>query len=178
MNNLLEIWKPIPGYNNEYFVSNLGNIKSFKYGKEKILKAQLSTKGYKFVVLVNDKIKKTSYIHRLVMLSFKGNSVLHVDHINFDKTDNRLINLRYLDTRSNVSRSQCLKSTSFLYGVSWCSKRGIWIAQIRIQKSIFYLGSFDNELSANKAYLLALKDWNMLGKLPSKIKRKRKSINK
>ena len=37
----MEIYKDIKGHEESYQVSNLGNVKSLKYGKEKILKAGL-----------------------------------------------------------------------------------------------------------------------------------------
>lgn len=44
-NNIIERWKPIKGYEN-YEVSDLGNVRSLKYGKVKVLKRGISSSGY------------------------------------------------------------------------------------------------------------------------------------
>lgn len=54
---IMEIWKTIPNYE-DYQVSNLGNVKSLKWGKERILKGALDDKGYFNVVILKDKNKK------------------------------------------------------------------------------------------------------------------------
>ena len=53
----VEIWKFIPNYE-DYQVSNLGNVKSLKYSKERLLKTNFSGKGYLSVHLS----KKSKYI--------------------------------------------------------------------------------------------------------------------
>ena len=98
----MEIWKEIEGHPN-YEVSNIGNVRSLNYlntGKTNILKARI-TRGYKYVTLNT----KNHYVHRLVCSAFYGKSELQCDHINQDKLDNRLENLRWLDTHNNFCRS-------------------------------------------------------------------------
>lgn len=41
----VEIWKPIVGYDG-YEISNLGRVKSLKFGKEKIMKNEKNGDGY------------------------------------------------------------------------------------------------------------------------------------
>jgi hypothetical protein len=102
-----EIWKDIKGYEGLYQISNLGRVKALektiKSGelyrivsnyKEKILKVDLAN-GYLVVSLCkNGTIKKIS-THRLVALSFIGDSNLTVNHKNGIKTDNRIENLEW-----------------------------------------------------------------------------------
>ena len=52
----MEVWKPIEDYENLYEVSNLGRVKSLKYGKEKILKPRKNSCGYLMVTLCKKKI--------------------------------------------------------------------------------------------------------------------------
>ena len=67
--NSNEIWKDIKEYEGLYQVSNLGRVKSLKFGKEKILKPLKFTKGYLGVRLYKDLAVKTITIHRLVVRS-------------------------------------------------------------------------------------------------------------
>ena len=56
---MIEEWKDILGYEGLYKVSNLGNIKSLKFQKEKVLKLQTNTKGYFIVNLYKNKKMKS-----------------------------------------------------------------------------------------------------------------------
>lgn len=93
-----EIWKDIKGYEGEYQVSNLGNVKSLKTNR--VLKQMQH--NYKYVHLCQNSKKKAFTIHRLVALHFcKGYSEeLVVDHIDQNKLNNIYTNLRWV-TRSN-----------------------------------------------------------------------------
>lgn len=101
-----EIWKDITGYEGLYQISSEGRVKSLNYnrtGKEKILKAILDKYGYCFVILCkNNKIKKYS-IHRLVAQAFIPNpdNLPQVNHINENKTDNRVENLEWCTAEYN-----------------------------------------------------------------------------
>jgi len=55
MNEYVEIFKDIPGYEGVYQVSNLGRVKSLKYNKEKLLKPPVNNKGYYTVFVVKEK---------------------------------------------------------------------------------------------------------------------------
>jgi hypothetical protein len=54
-----EIWKEVVGYEGLYQVSNLGRVKSLKFGKEKTLRAGKTQKGYLVVVLWKDAKSKS-----------------------------------------------------------------------------------------------------------------------
>lgn len=94
----MEEWKEIPGYEGLYKVSNFGSIKN----KNNIqMKPQLSKQGYYKITLYKNK-KKTYFIHRLVLLAFVGQSNLQVNHKNFNKIDNSLVNLEYVTPIENI----------------------------------------------------------------------------
>jgi len=101
MQNYKEIWKDIPNYEGMYQVSNLGRVKSLKFGKERTLKPGLDGSGYCHIVLCKGGVQKDKYIHRLVLLTFVGESELQVNHKNGVKTDNRLENLEYCTQSEN-----------------------------------------------------------------------------
>lgn len=96
-----EIWQNIPGYAGFYQISTMGRVLSCK--RNKILKPQLKHDGYLVVTLSMSGVVKYLQIHQLVMLTFVGPRLLgyEVDHINMERDDNRLINLRYLTVSQN-----------------------------------------------------------------------------
>src|SRR6056300_180405 len=100
----MEQWKPY----HTYQVSNLGRIKNSKTGR--ILKLNYDMRGYHKVDLYIDKKRKAYKVHRLVMLVFEGDrpydnnrkEYYQIDHINRNKKDNRLCNLRYCTRDENM----------------------------------------------------------------------------
>lgn len=102
-----EFWKPILGYEELYWASNWGRIKSLNYlrtGKEKILRPRKS-RGYLHVFLCKNGKGKNLYVARLVWEAFNGPipEGMQVNHINEDKTDNRLENLNLMTCKENIN---------------------------------------------------------------------------
>lgn len=115
MESIAEVWKDIQGYEGLYQVSNLGRVKSLGrfidrlvYGnywqEEKILKPNKTKYGYLIVELRKNKKPKSFLVHRLVAITFIPNSENkpEVDHINADKTNNSVNNLRWVTAKENV----------------------------------------------------------------------------
>ena len=155
----MEIWKTIPNYE-DYQVSNLGNVKSLKWGKERILKGALGSYGYYEVNLLKDKKQKSFRIHKLVAMAFLGHipdgtHKIVVDHINNVRIDNRLENLQLITNRQNCVKDKRDGSSSFA-GVSWHKKSSKWRAAINCNKVYIDLGLFEQETQARDAYKLAL----------------------
>lgn len=88
-----EIWKKIV-YDGEtyedYQVSNLGRVKSLKFGKEKILRLIESTGGYLIVNLCKNGKMKRFKVHRLVASTFIENpeNKPQINHKDEVKTNN------------------------------------------------------------------------------------------
>lgn len=88
-----EIFKPIDDFEN-YFISNLGNVKSLKTNR--LLKIQKKS-GYSTITLSNINTTKKFLVHRLVAQAFISNpeNKLTINHKNHDCHDNRVDNLEW-----------------------------------------------------------------------------------
>lgn len=112
MNTQTEEWRPIKGYEN-YMVSSFGRVKSLNFnhtGKEKIKVQTPQRNGYMQVVLTNNGINKKKYVHRLVAEAFIQNPdsehLTTINHIDYDKTNNKVSNLEWMTNKDNVTYSQ------------------------------------------------------------------------
>jgi hypothetical protein len=97
---MTEIWKPINDYENQYEISNFGNVKSLF--KNIVLKPSMRG-GYKAVGLYKYGKGRTFPIHRLVALNFLENPNCYkiVNHKNGNRLDNNLENLEWTDSKGN-----------------------------------------------------------------------------
>ena len=158
-----EIWKPIPNYEG-YEVSNYGRVKSLKLGRELILKPKDDFRGYFNIQLWVKNRKKPFKIHQLVAMAFLGHKPngqnLVVNHINFDKKDNRLENLEVITQRENANLKH-IKSSSKYTGVTWHKKRKRYRALIVINRFQIQLGEFKDEKIASEHYNIALNNLNL-----------------
>ena len=107
-----EIWKDIPGYEGYYQVSNYGRVKRLDRWvhttKPHLLKERImcpaNQHGYRYVLFCVDGVRRTLQVHRLVLCSFTGKPLDYpyvVNHIDFDKSNNRLDNLEWTTINGN-----------------------------------------------------------------------------
>jgi hypothetical protein len=107
MDDQVEIWREIPGYESLYSVSNLGRVRSdrtitnSKAGS--IKNADVTYAGYHRVNLCKSGIHKKYAIHRLVALMFIGPCPdgLEVNHKDGCKDNNSVGNLEYVTESEN-----------------------------------------------------------------------------
>ena len=99
----METWKAIADYEGIYEVSDLGRVRSLKYGREKILKPGKAAGGYLFVKLYKDGKVEQPKIHRLVAEAFiqNPNNLDTVNHKDEVKTNNTVSNLEWMSIRDN-----------------------------------------------------------------------------
>ena len=99
---------------------------------------------------------KNIYMHRLLMNV--NDSKIKIDHINRNGLDNRKNNLRICTNSQNQGNRKKRKICSSKFkGVCWDKNRKKWIVYIKVNKNKIFLGRFDNEIKAAKAYDIAAK---------------------
>lgn len=116
VNNMKEEWKDIPGYEGYYQVSNLGRVKSLPrtgtIKQERIIKPGKDKYGYLRIILHKNGFKKYVTIHKLVAQAFIDNpkNLSEVDHIDGNKLNNNVENLRYCTRSQNINNPNTLKN--------------------------------------------------------------------
>ena len=167
-----EIWRDVKDYEGRYQVSNLGRVKGLdRYMnhytggnallKGRMLKPGCNMHGYMHVVLSNGYGKrKDKQVHQLVAIAFLNHipcgHKLVVNHINFNRKDNRVENLEIITNREN-SNQKHVKNTSKYVGVGWNKASSKWVSRIQINGKSVWLGGYDDELDASNAYQNELK---------------------
>jgi hypothetical protein len=161
-----EQYKVIAGYEN-YMVSDAGNVKNIKTGR--VLKPGVNSNGYYIVILSIAGKVSTKRIHRLVAETFLENpdGKKCVDHIDNNKLNNNLNNLRYATQTENQQNRQIGKNnTSGYKGVYFNKQTNKWRALIQIDGNKKHLGYFDTideaikvrQLKANEIFGLFVND--------------------
>lgn len=94
--------------------------------------------------------KKKYYVHRLIFLYHFGFLPESVDHIDGDKNNNRIENLRAASLHQNNYNVKTPKSNkSGVKNVHWNKKNNNWNVTLAANNKSMYFGSFDDlELAA------------------------------
>ena len=128
-----------------------------RYAKTKAFNVS-ATEGY-----LKGKIKKKNYsAHRIAWLYYYGSFPNgELDHINHDRTDNRIKNLRCVTPSENMKNQKFrCTNTSGTMGVLWDKTRQRWRAQIVSHGKCYNLGRFKNYEDAVAARKKAEKELN------------------
>ena len=90
------------------------------------------------------------YAHRLIWFMFNGSipEGFMIDHIDLDKGNNRIENLRLITKSGNSQNSKCK-------GYFWDTRANKWRAGIKIDGKSKHLGFFLDEQAARIAYVEA-----------------------
>lgn len=98
--------------------------------------------------------KEQVLLHRLVI---KANSTEQVDHINRNKLDNRIENLRLCNASQNMMNKEKPLASQNKYKGICLTRTGKWKAQINKNGKAIYLGLFESAELAARAYDTAAK---------------------
>ena len=140
-------------FNNNYIIHSDGRVWSVR--RKKFLKPGINSGGYKLVKLNN----KCYNIHRLVAEAFipNPNNLQMVNHINSDKTDNRIENLEWVTARDNTNHFYKSKFP----GASFDKRSNKFISQIRHNGIVIFLGRYNSQEEAHQQYLNYIKLHNL-----------------
>jgi hypothetical protein len=118
------------------------NRRSFKAGD---LIGAIEANGYVRTTLNG----KRYLIHRIVYLMHHGYMPKEIDHINGNKSDNRIENLREVSrSENNLNRGNFKNNKSGCKNVSWHKLISKWQVQIKLNKKTKHFGYFkDIELA-------------------------------
>lgn len=148
-NIMKEIFKEVKNCK-DYQISNFGNLKSMKWGKEKILKPEMDRNGYLRYSLSNNNLTKRYLSHRLVLTAFVPNPENKpcVNHINGIKTDNRVENLEWVTYSENRLHSHLNNLQNYAKGES-CSYSKLKEKEVL---EILEIGKTKTQLEISKIY--------------------------
>lgn len=115
-----EIWKDILGCEGKYQISSNGKVRSLNYNKTGKIKELVGGKdkdGYVSFCLWIDGKQTVKKAHRIVAETFIGKyeSKNEIDHINGDRQDNRVENLRWCTHKENINNPNTINKKKRKY---------------------------------------------------------------
>jgi len=128
-----------------YAISTYGQVLNINTGR--ILKPGINTGGYYYVILCNNKKKTIKKIHKLVSNAFLDNpeNKKCCDHIDRDRKNNNITNLRYATSSENNKNKGIQKNnTSKCPGVCFDKNSNKWRVRICINGKRKHIGLYNN----------------------------------
>tara|TARA_R110002012_G_C11566278_1_gene603895 strand:- start:583 stop:1107 length:525 start_codon:yes stop_codon:yes gene_type:complete len=101
------------------------------------------------------------FAHRLAWYLTHGEVPNQIDHINGDRSDNSIGNLRSCSNTQNSRNRTKVQSnnTSGVSGVSWAKRDSKWLARIKVDNKYLSLGRFTHLDDAKQARIEAEKKY-------------------
>jgi hypothetical protein len=138
------VFKDIDGYD-KYDVSNYGHVRNKTTGL--ILKPSDNGNGYHQVILYKNGKRKNHSVHRLVLIAFVPNpdNKPMCDHIDRNRTNNCLYNLRWsTSSENNINTGDYKNNTSGHRNISWNKSIKKFVVKIKRNRKTKHHGSFEN----------------------------------
>lgn len=135
----------------EYFDYKNGCLywKKTVHGNKQYLVGQMAGSihqyGYRHITWMG----KSHKAHRLIFMLHHGFMPQEIDHINGDRADNRIENLRSVTRSQNQYNKRPQRNSSGYRGVTWHKKTGKWLVRVGLNNKNKSLGYYDDlELAA------------------------------
>lgn len=155
-----EIWKPVVGYEGLYEVSSLGRVKSLsrevkngtatRITKEKILSI-FCRNGYSSVSMCKKGVKNRPNVHKLMQYAFELGEG-YIDHIDRNKSNNNLSNLRVVTNRENSWNYGEKGRLVGAYKTKY-NKLNPWRSRACMDGKDVQIGYFKTQIEAHRAYI-------------------------
>jgi len=137
-----------------YLQNNFTYKDGFLYRKSGKLSGTIKLNGYRSI-----QIQYKQYLeHRLIYLLFHGELPIFIDHIDNNRQNNRIENLRSTSRSENAYNSKIQsRNKSGVKGVSWSISRKKWLAMLSVEGKQKNIGRFDSIEDAKFAIFNARK---------------------
>lgn len=125
-----------PNWWNTKHANKVAGTKAARIGKHRGYVQIMTTIGNKMVYV---------RAHRLAWFISYGELPPEIDHLNGDRADNRLTNLRAANASMNLKNKKMYSTNSSGYtGVRWHKRDKKWVASGKIDNKYIHLGRFEN----------------------------------
>lgn len=124
---------------------------SHKYKENKLLKGHVTKQGYVHVSIKNQTFKE----HRVIFLLVNGYIPKFIDHIDGNKSNNKIENLRECSISTNMANVGLIRPTrkEKFKGYNRVKRlKSTYQARIRFNGKFIHIGMFKSEEEAARAY--------------------------
>lgn len=121
----------------------------------KLAITSINSEGYKTGFILKHPVKA----HRIAWIIKHGKPPLVIDHVNGDRSDNRIENLREVSSLENSKNRKLQKNNkSGVSGVYFCNRTKLWVSCISDNGVQKIIGYFNDKLCAVSARIKAESD--------------------
>lgn len=117
--------------------------------KKEVINKPSTTTGYVYIQRDGQKMG----VHRIIYKAFHGIELTpdqQVNHINLVRHDNRIQNLELVSNKLNAQWTTA--RTGEYKGANFSIEKNKWKAELKLDNKNYFLGYFDTEIEAGKAY--------------------------